>query len=166
MNLIVAVDQNWGIGKDGALLCSIPGDLKYFKAKTTGKVVVMGRSTLESMPNGKPLPNRTNIVLTRRTDFEVEGAIIVHDMEELKYEINKYVADDVFIIGGASVYNELIESCDTLYITKIYHTFDSDVKIKNVDEMPQFKVAWKSDIWEENGFNYQFFEYKRKRIRK
>lgn len=166
MNLIVAVDEKWGIGKDGALLCNLPGDLKFFKEKTTGKVVVMGRSTLESLPKGKPLPNRTNIILTRRTDYEVEGATIVHDMEELMYETNKYLSDDVFIIGGASVYNELIESCDTLYITKIFYSFDSDVKIKNVDEMPNFKITWKSDINEENGYKYQFIEYRRKRIKR
>ena len=81
------------------------------------------------------------------------------------YEMNKYVPQDVFIIGGASVYNELMESCDTLYVTKVYHTFDSDVRIKNMDEMDKFKITWKSDIQEENGYSYQFFEYKRKRTK-
>ena len=165
MNLIAAVDEKWGIAKDGGLLANLPGDMKYFREKTTGKIVVMGRSTLESLPGKKPLPKRINVVLTRQPDYEADGAIIVHDMEELMYEVNKYVPDEVMIMGGASVYNELVEQCDTLYITKIYHDFDADKRIKNIDEMKQFKVAWKSEMMEENGYSYQFFEYKRKRVK-
>lgn len=166
MNLIVACDEKWGIGKDGKLLCYIPTDLKYFKEKTTGKVVVMGRSTLESLPKSKPLPNRTNIVLTRKKDLEVPGATVVHSIEELYETVNGYVPGDVFILGGASVYNELLMNCDSLYITKIYADFDADCHIKNVDEIPQFKVVWKSEEMEENGIRFQFFEYKRKIVKK
>ena len=164
MNLIVACDKNWGIGKDGKLLCNIPGDLKYFKEKTIGKTVVMGRSTLESLPGGKPLPNRTNIVMTHKMDFEREGVKVVHSMSELVEELNNYIPDDVMIMGGASVYNQLMTMCDKLYITKIDHEFDADVFIKNADELPQFKVAWKSEVFTENGYNYQFYEYRRKKI--
>jgi len=164
MNLIAAVDKSWGIGKEGKLLCYLPGDLKYFKEKTTGKTVVMGRSTLESLPGGKPLPNRTNIVLTKK-NLDIEGVKVVHNMDELLEEANNYNPDDVMIIGGATVYNELMPYCDKLFITKIDHEFDADVRIKSADEMPQFKVVWKSEVMTENGYNYQFFEYRRKRVK-
>ena len=166
MNLIVACDKNWGIGKDGSLLCNIPGDLKYFKEKTMGKTVVMGRSTLESLPGGKPLPNRTNIVMTHRADFTKEGVIVVHSMDQLIEELNNYEPDDVMIMGGATVYNELMTLCDKLYITKIDHEFDADVFIKNADELPQFKVVWKSEVFTENGYSYQFYEYRRKQVKR
>ena len=161
MNLIVAVDKNWGIGKDGKLLANLPGDMKNFREKTQGKTVVMGRSTLESLPGGKPLPNRTNIVLTHNQDFKREGCIIVHDMQELLEELNNYHSEDVMIMGGASVYNELIPYCDALYITKIDYEFDADTHIKNVDELPGFKVVWQSDVMEDNGYQYRFLEYRR-----
>lgn len=164
MNLIVAVDKNYGIGKDGKLLCSLPSDLKYFKEKTIGKVVVMGRSTLESLPKKMPLPNRTNIVLTSKKDYVVPNATVVHDMESLMEEMNKYKSNDIFIIGGASVYNELLPICDSLFITKIDNEFDADCFITNVDKLPNFKMVWSSKVLEENGIKFQFTEYKRKRV--
>lgn len=165
MNLIVAVDDKWGIGKDNGLLCHIPKDLAFFKEKTLNKVVVMGRSTLETLPGGKPLKNRINIVLTRKKDFQIEGATVVHDMEELMEECNKYPADDVMIIGGASVYNELMESCDVLYVTKIHGDFNADAFIKNMDNLPQFKVVNESETVEDNGYKLQWVEYRRVRLK-
>ena len=100
MNLIVAVDQNWAIGKDNDLLVSIPNDKKTFRQMTTGRVVVMGRKTLESFPGGLPLKNRTNIVLTRNRDYHVKDAVIVHDLGELFNELEKYDTNDVYVIGG------------------------------------------------------------------
>lgn len=164
MNLIVAVDKNWGIGKDNNLLVHLKGDMKFFREKTLGKVVVMGRSTLESFPEGKPLKDRTNIVITHRNDFKKDGVIVVHNMDELAEEINKYNPEDVMVIGGASVYNELMTSCDRLLITKIDKEFDADTFIKNVDELHQFKVLKKSEVQEENGIKFQFVEYIRKRV--
>ena len=164
MNLIVAVDKNWGIGKDNNLLVHLKGDMKYFREQTLGKVVVMGRSTLESFPEGKPLKDRTNIVITHRNDFKKDGVIVVHNMDELAEEINKYNPEDVMVIGGASVYNELMTSCDRLLITKIDKEFDADTFIKNVDELHQFKVLKKSEVQEENGIKFQFVEYIRKRV--
>ena len=164
MNLIVAVDKNWGIGKDNGLLIRLKGDMQYFREKTLGKVVVMGRSTLESFPGGEPLKNRINVVLTRKEDFEKPGPVVVHDMDALRELANQFQPDDVMIIGGASVYNELMMSCDKLYITKIDKEFEADTFIKNVDELPNFKVFWKSDIQEEDGIKYQFYEYRRKQI--
>ena len=99
MNLIVAVDRNWAIGKDNKLLVSIPDDMKFFRETTTGKVVVMGRKTLESFPNSKPLPNRVNIVITRDMNYDAKGAVVVHSKEELDKELEKYNSDDIYIIG-------------------------------------------------------------------
>ena len=119
MNLIVAVDENWAIGKDNKLLVSIPSDMKFFRETTTGKVVVMGRKTLESFPNGLPLKNRTNIVLTRNRDYQVKDAIVVHSVPELLVKLDKYSSEDVYVIGGDSVYQELLPYCDVAHVTKI-----------------------------------------------
>ena len=105
MNLIVAVDNKWGIGKNGGLLTHLPTDLKYFKEHTQGKVVVMGRKTLESLPGKKGLPNRVNYVLTTNPDYEAEGCIIVNSEDELFGALEQYDPDDVLLIGGAALYN-------------------------------------------------------------
>ena len=97
MNMIAAVDSNWAIGNKNKLLISIPADMKMFRQETTGKVVVMGRKTLESFPNQKPLPNRTNIVLTRNKDYKVEGAVIVYSVEELLEELKQYNTEEIYI---------------------------------------------------------------------
>ncbi len=162
MNLIVAADENWGIGKDGGLLTHLSGDLKYFKEKTKGKVVVMGRATLESLPKGRPLPERTNIVLTRDTSFEKEGCVIVNNMEQLLAECAKYDSEDVMIIGGEQIYMQLIRQCERLFITKIFASFDADKHLMNVDRMRSFELVWESDIKEENGISYQFLEYRKR----
>ena len=164
MNLIVCTDKNWAIGKDGHLLCHLKEDMKFFKKNTLNKVVVMGRSTLESLPKGQPLKDRTNIVLTRQPDFEKEGAIVVHDMEELMEELNNYDTNNVMIIGGASVYNEMMDMCDRLLVTKVYKEFEADTFIRNIDENPNFKVVWTSDVMEERGIRFRFVEYRRKRV--
>lgn len=163
MNMIVAADKNWGIGKDGQLLAHLSGDLKYFKERTIGKAVVMGRKTLESLPGGRPLPGRTNIVLTANPDYEKEGCVIVHSVAELREKCSELPADGVMIIGGATLYNELMEECDSLFITKIYDEFEADAFIKNADELPDYKVVWQSEMQEEHGIEYQFFEYKREK---
>lgn len=161
MNMIVAADINCGIGKDGGLLTHLSGDLKYFKEKTLGKVVVMGRKTLESLPGGKPLPGRTNIVLTSNPDFNKEGCIVVRNMDELRSKCSEYPEDMVMIIGGAMLYNALMEECESLFITKIYKEFEADTFIKNPDMLSDYKIVWQSDMQEEHGIQYRFFEYKR-----
>ena len=130
--------------------------------KVKGKVVVMGRATLESLPGGRPLPERTNIVLTSDTSFGKEGCIIVHSMEELMTECAKYAPDDVMIIGGEQVYMQLIRQCDRLFITKIFESFDADKHLMNVDKMRSFELVWTGDVQEENGIQYQFLEYRKK----
>ena len=163
MNMIVAADKNWGIGKDRQLLTHLSGDLKYFKERTMGKAVVMGRKTLESLPGGRPLPGRTNIVLTANPDYKKEDCVIVHNKEELCEKCAEFPADGIMILGGATLYNELMEQCDSLFITKIYEEFEADAFIKNADELPDYKVVWQSEMQEEHGIKYQFFEYKREK---
>lgn len=158
MKLIVAADKNWAIGKDNDLLCHLPGDLKYFKERTTGKTVVMGRKTLESLPGGKPLPKRTNIVLTRDESFEKEGCVIIHSIEEL---LEKYGQEDLMVMGGAEIYTKLLPYCDTCYITEIDKEFEADKHIPNVSADPSFEKVWESDEQIENGISYRFVEYKR-----
>ena len=118
MRAIVCADKNWGIGYKNRLLVSIPSDMKFFRETTTGKVIVMGRKTLESFPNGMPLKNRINIVLTRDRNYEAKGAVIVHDEEELMNELGKYDTEQIYIIGGESVYKMMLSYCDKIYVTK------------------------------------------------
>ena len=162
MNLIAAADANWGIGKDGGLLVHLPGDLRYFKEKTSVKAVILGRATLESLPGGKPLPTRTNIVLTSQTDFAKEGCIVVHDMDELAAVCADYAPEDMMVIGGEQIYMQLIRQCERLFITKIFEIYDADKHLMNVDKMRSFELVWESDVQEENGVQYQFLEYRKK----
>ncbi len=163
MNLIVAVDKNWAIGRENGLLVHLPGDLKYFKEKTRGKTVIMGRSTLESLPGGKPLPNRTNIVITRNQTYKKEGCIVVSSVEEAM-EAAKTVAesaDDIMVIGGASIYKQMLSMCSSCYITKIDAAFDADKYFPNLDENPGFALSWAGEIQRENDICYKFTEYRR-----
>ena len=124
MNLIAAVDSNWAIGNRGELLVRIPKDHKNFREMTTGKVVVLGRKTMDTFPQGQPLKNRTNIILSRDESYSVKDATVVHSVEELLEEVKKYDSRDVYIIGGESIYAQMVKYCDTAHITKIDHTVD------------------------------------------
>ena len=125
MEFIVAVDENWGIGKDGGMLDHLPKDLAFFKRKTTGHVIVMGRKTLESFPGGKPLPDRLNIVLTQQVEFDApEGVVQVHSLPELARTLRALGRDDVYLVGGASVYARLKDVCKGGYVTHIRHAYD------------------------------------------
>ncbi len=166
MNIILAADRNWGIGKDNDLLIHIPGDLKYFKDRTAGKTVVMGRKTLESLPGGKPLPNRRNIVLTRRSDYRIEGAEVVNSVEELltliRLHDNTLDTDDIFIIGGADIYKQMMPYCDKFYITKIDADLPADRYFVDLDKIDELEVTWSSPTEEYNGTTYRHFLYERK----
>jgi dihydrofolate reductase len=161
MNIIVAVDKNWAIGKDNKLLVSIPADMKMFRQETSGKVVVMGRRTLESFPNGLPLKNRTNIVLTSNKNYDAKGAQVVHTLEELLEEIKKYPAEDVYCIGGDSVYKLLLPYCDVAHITKIDFAYEADRYFPNLDEMPEWKVTAQSEEQTYFDLEYRFVKYER-----
>lgn len=145
MKLIVAVDKNWGIGRDNNLLFSIPEDMKFFRSTTLDKVVLMGRKTLESFPNGNPLKNRINIVLTNDKSYSKEGAVVVHSVEEIKEKIAEFNTDDVYVIGGASVYEMLYDYCDTAYVTKVYKDGNPDKFMVNLDEKDTWQLKSKSE---------------------
>ena len=163
MNLIVAVDENWAIGKDNKLLVSIPSDMKFFRETTTGKVVVMGRKTLESFPNGLPLKNRTNIVLTRNRDYQVKDAIVVHSVPELLVKLDKYSREDVYVIGGDSVYQELLPYCDVAHVTKINHVYAADSWFPNLDETGEWEITGESEEQTYFDLEYMFVRYEKKR---
>ena len=163
MNLIAAVDKNWAIGKNNQLLLRIPMDQKFFRETTTGKVVVMGRKTLESFPNGLPLKNRTNIVLTRNPKYEVKDAIVVHSMEELREELKNYNSEDIYIIGGEQIYKALVDECDVAHITKIEYEYDADAYFPNLDEKPEWKIV--ADSEEQTYFDLEFYFYKYEKVK-
>ena len=161
MNAIVAVDKNWAIGYKGKLLVSIPADMKRFRETTTGKVVVLGRKTLATFPNGLPLKNRTNIVLTKDPEFSVKDAIVVHSIDELLEELKKYPTEDVYIIGGDSVYKQMLPYVDICEVTKIGHAYDADTFFPNLEKDSEWKISAESE--EQNYFNieYTFQTWKR-----
>ena len=154
MRAIVCADKNWGIGYKNRLLVSIPSDMKFFRETTTGKVIVMGRKTLESFPNGMPLKNRINIVLTRDRNYEAKGAVIVHDEEELMNELGKYDTEQIYIIGGESVYKMMLSHCDKIYVTKVDRAFQADTYFPNLDEMSEWKMTQESE--EQTCFDLEF----------
>lgn len=162
MNLIVAVDKNWGIGKNNDLLVRIPADQKFFRETTMGKVVVMGRKTLESFPGQVPLKGRINIVLTHDENYDGHGAIVVNSMDELKEELKKYDDEDIFVIGGEKIYKQMLDMCKIAHVTKIDYAYDADAYFPNLDELDEWELV--ADSEEQTYFNviYHFNMYKRK----
>ena len=150
MDIIVAVDADWGIGKDGDLLQRISADMKYFREKTTGNVLVMGRKTLESFPNKKPLPNRVNIVLTKNKDYQAEGVVLCHDLAELPAVLKNYAGKQV------------LPQCERAYVTKIYQTYPADTAFPNLDENPDWELEEKGEMQEEKGVRFSFDVYKKR----
>lgn len=161
MNLIAAVDKNWAIGHNNKLLVSIPQDMKFFRETTKGKVVAMGRKTLESFPQEQPLKNRINVVLTTDKTYNKEGAVFVHTIEEMVEELKKYPSEDVFVIGGESIYRQMLPYCDKAYITKIDHAYDADTCFPNLDENPEWKMTKISDEQTYFDLEYVFTIYER-----
>ena len=152
MNLIVAVSSDWGIGYKNDLLFRIREDLRNFKKLTTNKIVVMGYNTLLSLPDSKPLPNRVNIVLSRKKNLEISGAIVCNSLENLEEVLSAYDQKDVFVIGGENVYAQLINRCTTAYITKVEANPPADAFFPNFDELADWRAekeyfpSEKSDI--------------------
>lgn len=159
MKLIVAVDSRWGIGKNGDLLLSIPDDMLYYRATTRGKVVVMGYTTLLSLPNSKPAPGRLNLVLADIPDLRVSGAVVCGSMDQLHRLIGCFEADDVFDVGGGSMYRQLLPYCHAAHITKMRFDGEADTFIPNLDETPGWSVKNESEINEHDGIQYSFIEY-------
>ena len=161
MNMIVAVDANWAIGNKNNLLVRIPADHKMFRNETTGKVVVLGRKTLETFPNAQPLPNRTNIILSTNPDYKVKGADVVHSIDELLEELKKYRDEEVYIIGGASVYEAMLPYVDTVHVTKIDHEYEADAFFPNLDKDENWKITAESDEQVYFDITYSFVKYER-----
>jgi dihydrofolate reductase len=161
MNLIVAVDSNWGIGLKNQLLVHIPNDMKFFRQETMGKVVVMGRKTLESFPQGQPLAQRVNIVLTTDVNYQVKGAEVVHSIEELQEELAKYNSEDIYIIGGESIYRQMLPYCRVAHVTKIDHVYEADTYFPNLDADDEWHVTAESDEQTYFDITYTFTKYER-----
>lgn len=164
MNLIVAVDENWAIGNKNELLIRIPNDHKHFREETTGKVVVLGRKTLETFPQGLPLKNRTNIILSKNPSYRVKDAIVVHSVEELLEELKNYADEDIYIIGGDSVYKQMLPYCDVAHVTKIDHAYEADAYFPNLDEDEEWEITAESD--EQTYFDIAYYFLKYERIKK
>ncbi len=160
MNLIAAVDRHWAIGNKNKLLVRIPSDHKHFREKTTGKVVVLGRKTLETFPQGMPLPSRTNIILSTNKDYRVKGALVVHSVKELLETLAPYDTRDVYVIGGESIYKQLLPYCDTAYVTKIDHAYDADSHFPNLDALEGWNIAKEGEEQTYFDLTYCFLTYK------
>ena len=163
MNVIAAVGNNWAIGYQGSLLVRIPSDQKMFRDMTEGKVIVMGRKTLETFPQKQPLKNRINIVLSRNAEFTVKGALVVHSIKELMEELKKYDEEDIFVVGGSSVYEQLLPYCDTAHITKIDYAYQADAYFPNLYAMPEWELTADSDEQTYFDLEYYFLKYQRKK---
>jgi len=161
MNLIVAVDRNWAIGHQNRLLVKIPGDHRRFRQMTIGKVIVMGRKTLESFPGGQPLEKRTNIVLTGNRDYKAKGVILVHSLDELQEVLQGYATEDIFVVGGGTIYKQLLPQCTIAHVTMINHQYQADTWFPNLAQDPLWELVEEGE--EETCFNieYCFQTYKK-----
>ena len=159
MKAIVAVDINWGIGYKGKLLQWIPEDLKFFKAMTLGKVVIMGRETFESLPGKEPLKDRVNIVLSKNESFTNEKIIICRSLEELFNVLANYSEEDVFVIGGESIYAQLLPFCSEAYVTKIRNSYKADKHFINIDQIKAWEVVSESEPQNYGDIEYRFIKY-------
>lgn len=159
MKIILAVDKNWGIGKDGQMLFHIRRDLKHFKSYTLGKVCIMGRKTYESM--GGALPNRENIVLTRNKNYKARDAKVFTNYGDILAYV-KERCEKVFVIGGEKIVEIFLEYCDEAIITKIYEEKEADTFLHNFDLDDEWLLSEESDIMEENGVSFRYVTYRRK----
>ena len=163
MRAIVVVDRNWGIGKKNDLLFSLPADMKHFRETTQGKTVVMGSNTLKSFPGGKPLKNRTNIVLWPEGEAR-DDCTVVHDLKELFTEVKKFPPEDVFVIGGAMLYRTLLPYCDEVIVTKTDADGGAEVFFENLDKLKNWKCVSIGDPIETNGYTIRFAVYKNSHV--
>ena len=159
MNVIVAGDENWGIGRDGDQLVYLSQDLKRFRALTTGHPVILGRKPLATCPGGRPLKGRRNLILSRDPDFAPEGAEVFRDLEALR----SAASEDAFVIGGASVYKQLLPWCDVAYVTRIHAAFPAYVVFPDLDRDPDWELAEEESPLEQDGLKFHYALYRRVR---
>ena len=160
MIAIAAVDRNWAIGNKGDLLVHISEDMKNFRRLTAGRTVIYGRKTLETFPHAKPLPKRDNIILSRNPNYVVEGAKVVHSIEELK-EMLPENSDDFIVIGGAIIYHELLPLCDKAIITKVENEYEADAYFDNLDNDPEWECVERGEDRDCDGLIFHFDRYER-----
>ncbi len=163
MNVIAAVDRNWGIGFQNRLLVRIPADQQWFYQTTKGKVIVVGRKTLETFPNGLPLPSRRNIILSKDPKFCVKGAQIAHSVEETLELLAAYRSEDVFVVGGESIYQQFLPYCDVAHITKIAYTYEADAYFPRLDQMTEWELTGDSEEQTYFSLEYSFQRFERKK---
>ncbi len=161
MNLIAAVDRNWAIGYKNELLVRIPEDQKWFRETTTGKAVIMGRKTLESFPNKSPLKNRLNVVITSDMNYSVPGAVVVHSIDEAVEAVRDYADDDVYVIGGESIYRQMLPLCSTAHITKVDYAYQADAHFPDLDKEEGWKITETSAERTYFDIIYEFVKYER-----
>ena len=166
MNLCVTADRHWAIGKDGRPLVTIPADRQMFLKETDGKVVVMGRRTLEGLPGGQPFGNRVNIVLTHDMQYKVKGAVVCHSLEEALKALKDYDEGDIYIIGGESIYRMLLPYCKEAYITRIRHSYAADTYFPDLDADPEWELEDESEEQTYFDLEYVFTRYRRKQAEK
>lgn len=163
---IVCTDLNYGIGSKNELLTHIPEDMKMFRELTTNNIIVMGRKTWDSLSK-KPLPNRTNVIITRRANWTYldDNNVIFCDMERIKSFLKNtdtQCYDNIFIIGGGQIYKELLPYCNRIYLTRVLNTYENaDTFFPNIDEMQEWSIVSESKIKEYNGIKYQFITYEK-----
>ena len=162
MNLIAAVDSNWAIGYKNKLLVRIPEDQRYFRTETINKAVIMGRKTLESFPNGRPLKDRLNVVITSNPDYKVSGAVVVNTIDEAIEAVKDYKKEDIYVIGGEAIYEQMLDLCDTAYITKIEYKYTADTYFPNLDEKAEWQLIETSDEKTYHDLVYTFCKYCKK----
>ncbi|MGF7142940.1 dihydrofolate reductase [Anaerotaenia torta] len=162
MNVIAAVDKNWAIGHRNQLLVSIPADMRFFRDETMGKVVIMGRNTLESFPGGQPLKNRRNIVISRKKDYRVKDADVVNSIEEALELVKDCPRENIYVIGGASIYRQMLQYCETAHITKIDYGYHADTYFPNLDQMEDWVLAEETEEQTYYDLTYTFCRYERK----
>ncbi|MDO5402159.1 MAG: dihydrofolate reductase [Eubacteriales bacterium] len=161
MKIIALADKKWAIGRGGKLLVSIPEDMQLFRQETRGKVVIMGRKTLESLPAGEPLYERRNIVLTRDMSYKKDNAVICHSVEEVLEYVKQYNDDDIYVIGGGEVYEQFLPYCNIAHITKVDYTYDADCYMPNLDKDKSWKISRVSEEKTYFDICYEFAEYTR-----
>lgn len=157
MNLMVAVDQNWAIGNNGDQLVYLSSDLKHFRATTTGHTVILGRKTLATFPNGKPLKNRRNLILSTNPTLQIDGAEVFSNLTALLHA----APEDAFVIGGGQIYTLLLPYCNCAYVTKLETSFPADTFFPNLDKDPAWTLSQQSQPMEEDGIRFTFCEYRR-----
>lgn len=161
MNLYVVADSNWSIGKGNNLLIRIPREQKFFMEETAGKVVVMGRKTFQNIYQGLAVRGRMNIILSTNKSLQIKGALVVHSIEELLEELKKYPSEDINIVGGESIYAQMLPYCQVAHVTKLDYAYVGDKYFPDLDKAPDWKLTADSDEQVYFDITYEFLRYEK-----